>query len=57
MLFAPFFWAFTFCLWTRNVYAIGYFHTFDGSFLVMFDVCDLHFYQNLCLLTPVNVYF
>ena len=57
MLFAPFFGAFTFCLWTRYVYAIAYFHTFDGSFLVMFDVCDLCFCQNFCLLTPVYVYF
>ena len=47
MLFAPFFGAFTFCLWTRYVYAIAYFHTFDGSsfvhfLVVMFDVLDLH---------------
>ena len=36
------FWASNSYLWTRYVYAITFFHTFDGSFLVMFDVFGLY---------------
>ena len=47
MLFVQCFLGFGFLSWTKYVYAIAYFHTFNGSYfihflVILFDILDLH---------------